>query len=156
MDTEIYCFLEHKNQHFMLLQYTNAVWILMFGTVWGWVSWLMLLTAVWVYGHFYVLEDEDSSAGGDFCLQNTQIRLSVAPLCPVYSSHLSRHTNKPAVLPQNAQHSWLIFYFSCSSPRSLCKEQNQQVSRDVSCVRACRPSLYCTVSNSRWRKWARQ
>lgn len=52
----------------------------------------------------------------------TQIRLSVAPLCLVYSSHLSGHTNKPAALPQNAQHWWLIFYFSCSWLRSLCKE----------------------------------
>lgn len=66
----------------------------------------MLSTAVRV--SFHVLEDEESSTGDGCCLQNTQIRLSVAPLCPVYSSHLSRHTNKPAVLPQNAQHSVTI------------------------------------------------
>lgn len=46
-----------------------------------------------------------------FFLQNTQIGLAVALLCPVYSSHLSKHTNKPAALPPNAQHTWLIFYF---------------------------------------------
>lgn len=62
----------------------------------------MLSTSVRV--SFRVLDDEESSAGDAFCLQNTQSS-SVAPLCPVYSSHLSRHTNKPAVLPQNAQRS---------------------------------------------------
>lgn len=59
----------------------------------------MLSAAVRV--SFHAQEDKGTNAVNDFCLQNTQIKLSVAPLWPVDSSHLSKHTNKPAVLPQN-------------------------------------------------------
>lgn len=41
-------------------------------------------------------------------------RNSGASACPVYSSHLSRHTNRPAVLPWmfNTHDEYLIIYFS--------------------------------------------
>lgn len=82
--------------------------------VWARLRCRKLPTAAWV--SFHALEDEKGQCRRRcfmyfLFLQNTQIGLAVALLWPVYSSHLSKHTNKPAALPPNAQHTWLIFYF---------------------------------------------
>lgn len=55
---------------------------------------------------------EGSSPWADFCLQKTQISLSVSPLGPVCSSHLSTRASKPAALLQ------VIFYFFLQLARS--------------------------------------